>query len=95
MAVKKEFIKIRVTKDEKEKLKEISGSEKMTLSSYMLEKSLCTEKNASRLLPGEVETWDFFNEIYHQIQKRGNEELKGRIEELYREYAGSCGKEGK
>ena len=81
--IKNETIKIRVTPKEKNKLKKLSESNKLTLSNYMLEMSLCDKPNT--LLPSErIRLINFINEVYHEVKKSNDNQLKNVIYDLYR-----------
>lgn len=86
MEAKKESIKLRVTKKEKDKLVKLSKAKKETLSGYMLRKSLDDSQNAYCTLPERIEFCTFMNDIYHEIAKTGNEQLEKSIEKIYQNY---------
>lgn len=82
-AMKDQYIKLRVTKQEKEKLMQLAAKEKQTLSCYLLHKGLTgTDGTGSILLSEKIEISDFLNEIYHNIQKSCDEKLKTEIQAL-------------
>ena len=86
MEKKDEFIKFRVTKKEKEALKQLADNGNESLSSYILRKSLYEASDLSDLLPPMIDTINFFNEIYHVIQKSGNDQFVSKISLLYQKY---------
>lgn len=86
MESKKESIKLRVTKKEKDRLVKLSKAKKETLSGYMLRKGLDDSQNAYSTLPERIEFCTFMNDIYHEIAKSGNGQLERSIKKLYQNY---------
>lgn len=70
MDLKSESIKIRVTKEEKERLKELSLLNNENLSSYLLKKGMEDHENIYRSIPDKTDICDLLNEIYHEILTR-------------------------
>lgn len=89
---KSEFIKFRITKEEKEKLIKTAKSENESLSSYIQKKIQQEEPNPFQSLPQIIDTNNFFNEIYHKIEKNGNETLAKEIFLLYHKYISNPGR---
>ena len=87
---KDEFIKIRISKKDKERLIQLSKKENENLSSFILRKSLCQETASSHIssyiLPQEIYVRNFVNEIYHTVNKTDNEELKKEITTICNTY---------
>ena len=82
--MKDQYIKIRVTKQEKERLLKLAGKEKNTLSNYLLHKGLAeTDGTGGIPLPEKIEILDFLNEVYHESQKCGDEKLGESIKLFY------------
>lgn len=92
-SIKKAEIKIRVTEYDKNNLKQLASSHGESLSSYMLHRGLCIDQDLLRSLPQQIDTCNFFNEIYHTIEKYGSEQLKKEIMTLYEKYTSVQGKE--
>lgn len=86
MKTKTESIKIRITKKDKDRLMKKAKSSNESLSGYMLRKSLCGDSDLSSVIPQEIDIWNFFNEIYHEIDKKGSEQLKADIQSIYQKY---------
>lgn len=78
---KTEFIKIRVTKQEKEQLKKLAGSSE-SLSAYILARSLPAHSVCQELVIATVNEWDLLNTIILEIKKSGNEYLEERIKNI-------------
>lgn len=79
---KTEWIKIRISKSEKEQLQKIAADNHITLSAYILHKSLCTDDIQQSSLPDAIESLNLASEIYHEISKCNDEHLKKRIENI-------------
>lgn len=79
---KNEYIKIRVTKQEKEHLKKQADTQGKTLSAYMLEQGMRTNSICKAPSPDTIDTYDLLNEIYHQVRKSDDEPLKSRIKHI-------------
>lgn len=79
---KNEYIKIRVTKQEKEHLKKQADTQGKTLSAYMLEQGMRTNSICKAPSPDTIDNYDLLNEIYHQIRKSNDDHLKNRIESI-------------
>lgn len=91
-ATKSESVKFRITKEEKEKLVKTAKSENESLSSY-IQKKICQEyPDPFQLLPHIIDTNNFFNEVYHIIEKNGNEALAKEIFLLYHRYIPNSGR---
>lgn len=80
---KDEYIKIRISKKDKEKLIKLSNKENETLSSYILRKSLDQKSVSSYTFPYftpfEIQLRTFVSEVYHEINKSDNEVLKRNV----------------
>lgn len=79
---KTEFIKIRVNKQEKEKLKKIANIANESLSSYILKECLRTDTDYLNSLPNAIESLNLLNEICHEINKCNDEQLKNSIKNM-------------
>lgn len=79
---KTEWIKIRISKSEKEQLQKIAADNHTTLSAYILQKSLCTDDIQQSSLPEAIESLNLANEIYHEISKCNDERLKTKIKNI-------------
>lgn len=79
---KEEIIRIRVSKKEKETLKQLASSTNETLSSYMLQKSMYTDSDSLKSLPSMIDSWKFLNEVCHEVEKSNDEQLKNRIKNI-------------
>ena len=81
--MKNEFIKIRISKKDKETLMTLSEKENESLSSFILRKSLCQENvsfhSSSCITPQEIYVRNFVNEIYHEISRSDNEQLRRNV----------------
>ena len=86
MERKQEFIKVRISKKDKDKLLKLSKQSKESLSSYILNKSLCTTDNSTIALPQQINMVNFINEIYHEINKSKNELLKEKVKTICNSY---------
>ena len=84
--MKNEFIKIRISKKDKETLMKISQKNKKSISSYMLHKSLCGNADSPINLAQQIDTLNFINEIYHIINSSADELLKAEIKALCNSY---------
>ena len=79
---KNEIVKIRVSKEEKETLKQFAASTNQTLSAYMLHKSMYTDSDFLKSLPDLFETWRRLNDICHEVEKCTDISLKNRINNI-------------
>ena len=86
METKKESIKIRISKIDKDKLKKLSNSTNESLSAYILRKSLCEDTDIMELIPQTVELQNLLNEIYHEIEKCNDEQVKNRIKNIMKNH---------
>lgn len=89
---KSEIVKFRITKEEKEKLIKAAKSENKSLSSYIQKKIQQEDPDPFRYLPQIIDTNNLFNEIYHRIQKSGNETLANEILLYYYKHVSSIGR---
>lgn len=80
---KDEYIKIRISKKDKEKLINLSNKENESLSSFILRKSLSQETISSHsspyIKPTEIHLLNFVNEIYHEVSRSDNEKLTRNV----------------
>ncbi len=79
---KDEYIKIRISKKDKEILKNLSNKENENLSSFILRKSLSQEPVSSyntNITSSEIHILNFVNEIYHEVSCSDNENLKRKV----------------
>ena len=80
---KDEYIKIRISKKDKERLKNLSNKENESLSSFIIKKSLSQETVSSHsspnITPPEIYLINFVNEIYHEVNRSDNKKLKGKV----------------
>ena len=79
MATKNTCIIIRVSEKEKEILAKRSHNCHKSMSSYILQKSLQNDSESSISLPDKIDIINCMNEIYHTVQKFGNQELTENI----------------
>ena len=86
MKMKNEFIKIRISKKDKETLMKLSQKNKESISSYMLHKSLCENTASPINLAHQIDTINFINEIYHKINASADELLKAEVKALCNSY---------
>lgn len=84
MNKKNESIKLRVSKEDKEKLLQLSKARHETLSSYLLHSSLQPHSGFETSIPQIIDTFNLFNEIYHEIQKYPDNQLKEKIMIIYK-----------
>lgn len=89
---KSEFIKFRITKEEKKELVKTAKSENESLSSYIQKKIHQEYPNPLQSLPQIIDNINFFNEIYHKIEKSGNETLLKEVYLLYHKYISNSGR---
>lgn len=87
MERKQEFIKIRISKKDKETLLKLSKKSKESLSSYILHKSLCTTDNSTIALPQQIDYIKFISDIYHEINKSDDEHLKDQVKTICNSYS--------
>ena len=87
---KDEYIKIRISKKDKERLKSLSNKENESLSSFILRKSLSQETVPSYsfpdITPFEIQLRTFVSEVYHEINKSDNETLKRNVTAICNNY---------
>lgn len=79
---KTESIKIRVNKQEKEKLKGLADAANESLSSYLLKRGLSTDKDYQNLIPTSVELTNILNIICLEINTCNDEQLKNYTKNL-------------
>ena len=84
--MKNTFIKIRISKKDKETLMKLSKKNKEYISSYMLHKSLCENADSPINLTQQIDTLNFINEIYHKINASDDELLKADVKALCNSY---------
>ena len=79
--MKNQYIKFRVTEEEKAELIILEEREHKTLTSYLLQRGLAQKEDMEGFsLSEKIELFDFLNEIYHEIQKSSDEKLKADIQ---------------
>lgn len=86
MKMKNDFIKIRISKTDKETLMKLSQKNKETISSYILHKSLYENADSPINLAQQIDTLNFINEIYHKINASADELLKAEVKALCNSY---------
>lgn len=79
---KNEFIKIRVSNSEKRQLLQQAAAEKQNLSAYILHQSLHAGPTHPNQLPASIETLNLLNEVYHEVKKCKDADLKKRVENI-------------
>ena len=82
METKKESIKIRITKKDKDKLKKLSGLANESISAYILRKSLSEDADNVNVTPQTIEIYTLLSDIYHEIEKYGDVQLQNRIRSI-------------
>lgn len=87
---KSEIVKFRITK--KEKLIKAAKSENESLSSYIQKKIQQEYPDPFQSLPQIIDINNSFNEIYHIIEKSGNEALTKEIFLLCHKYISNPGR---
>ena len=80
--IKNEFIKIRVSNSEKRQLLQQAAAEKQNLSAYILHQSLHAGPTHPNQLPASIETLNLLNEVYHEVKKCKDADLKKRVENI-------------
>lgn len=79
--MKDQYIKFRVTEEEKANLMRLAMKENKTLSGYLLQRGLAEKSGMENFpLSEEVEILDLLNEINHQLKKCSDEKLKADIQ---------------
>lgn len=91
MGAKDTSIRVRLTKEQKDKLKMKSKLNKESVSSYILRKSLGEEMDVYRHIPDRVRVCAVMNEVYHGIVKRCGSEVECAVKELFQEVLENCG----
>lgn len=89
---KSEIVKFRITKEEKEKLIKAAKSENESLSSYIQRKIQQEYPDPFQSLPHIIDTINSLNEIYHKVEKSGNETLTKEIFLLCHKYISNPGR---
>lgn len=89
---KSEIVKFRITKEEKEKLIRAAKSDNKSLSSYIQKKIQQEYPDPFQSLPHIIDINNSFNDIYHIIEKSGNETLTKEIFLLCHKYISSPGR---
>ena len=80
--IKNEFIKIRVSNSEKRQLLKQAATEKQNLSAYILHQSLHADPTHPNQLPTSIEALNLLNEVYHEVKKCKDVDLKNRVENI-------------
>lgn len=80
--IKNEFIKIRVSNSEKRQLLKQAATEKQNLSAYILHQSLHADPPHPNQLPTSIEALNLLNEVYHEVKKCKDVDLKNRVENI-------------
>lgn len=91
METKDTSIRVRLTKEQKDKLKIKSKLNKESISSYILRKSLGAEMDVYQHIPDRVRVCAVMNEIYHGIVKRCGSEVECAVREAFQAALENCG----
>ncbi len=84
--VKDELIKIRISRKDKETLKQIASSEGLTLSAYTLQKIMSDDMISRKDIPNLIQTWDILNTLCREIRESGSQHLITRMDSLMDRY---------
>lgn len=79
---KNDTIKIRVSNQEKGLLQNLAAKENISLSAYILRKTLYTDLADHNSIPAKIEEINLANELFHEIQQCDNILLKNRAENI-------------
>lgn len=81
--VKNESIKIRATKEQKEKLRYLSELNKESMSSYLLRKGLEDNTNIYDSILDKVDICNVLNEIYHRLMVSGCRNMEQEVKAVF------------
>jgi len=84
--VKDELIKIRVSRKDKETLKQIASSEGLTLSAYAWQKIMSDDLISRKEIPNLIQAWNILNTLCREIQESGNQHLINFMHSLMGRY---------
>jgi hypothetical protein len=76
-------IKIRISEDDKKRLQTLAEEQKLSLSSFVLNKCL---NDKLRFVPDTVEVWNICNEILLCVKENGNKQLAEMVKTIICEH---------
>ncbi len=79
---KNKAISIRINETDLTTIDQLAATAGMKRSAYMCQRSLSANSNLEKSLRNTVKSWNLLNEIYHEIQKSNDTQLKHRIHKL-------------
>jgi len=79
---KTEEIKLRISREEKEKIKKMAEKNNISLSRYIREQALEEWKELKKIIPDAVRTWESYSEILYLVEKTQDRQLIKAVKEI-------------
>lgn len=79
---KTEEIKIRISRENKEKIKKMAEKKNISMSRYMTEKALEESEDILMMIPDAVRTWESYSEILYLVEKTHDRQLIKAVKEI-------------
>ena len=83
MRTKNESIKLRVTKEQKEKLKYLSKQNNESMSVYILRKSMEEKISSYRFISDKIDICNLLNEIYHGLVMSDGRQTEQEVRKIF------------
>ena len=83
METKNESIKLRVTKEQKEKLKYLSEQNNESMSAYLLRKSMENKTSSYRFISDKIDICNLLNEIYHGLVMSDGRQTEQKVRKKF------------
>ena len=83
MKTKNESIKLRVTKEQKEKLKYLSKQNNESMSVYILRKSMEEKISSYRFISDKIDICNMLNEIYHGLVMSDGRQTEQEVRKIF------------
>lgn len=83
METKNESIKLRVTKEQKEKLKYLSEQNNESMSAYLLRKSMENKTSSYRFISDKIDICNLLNEIYHGLVMSDGRQTEQKVRKIF------------
>ena len=84
-----ETIRVRTSITEKESIEKNASKRHLSTSAYMRKKSLTDNSSILKEIPKCINIWNLSNDIYHAVEKHGNEQLTQDIKNILNYYLNS------
>lgn len=81
-----EIIRVRTSITEKNVIENNANKEHLSTSAYMRKKALANCSSVLEQIPDYINIWNLSNDIYHTVERHGNEQLTQDIKNILDHY---------